>query len=593
MAFDKQRILNEGGTYHGLDNPLIECAGFTATKVEFAPLAATGSAPAYIKEDASLPKRMVIEGVFQREGVRNANQRLYPAGMFRKALSEGGAIRRRINDRAMIGHLEHPTEGTTDLNKGAILITEAWVQDDGTVMGRAIVYNTPEGLRLQEYIATGTKVGISSRGTGTVDSKGIVQEDFQLETWDMVYNPSTPGAHPTLKTESNENGTPFHSGVVESSTVSDTLPRQQEKSTMSLSARIAETQTAASRLLATDPAKLPLTERKKLVAELLDLRVKVAEEFTGEKRVSEVAAVLEALDKAKKTCEGLSDNVGGFTASPVGDAAPVQGGDQTGVPGGAWDTISKSIESLGAGERAKALEGVNTAAKIIASHIGKLPHVISALEAAVADKKEEVKESELPEEIQTLLTESSNEIISLSEREEAASAIVLEMRNRIKALQVQLKEAEAKVVDESTARANAEKAVAELTSVNHAGQVKEAIEAQVAKHPELDAFRDVLEKAESVAGVEAKATALLKGIQEKAAQRVAEAAAQKKAPTLAERLEAAAKKRVDEALPSGKTASREDANEALRQEPAPITESKPATKQRSLLGGMAKALKNI
>ena len=256
MGFDRSKIIAEGGKYHGSDNPLIESAPFVVTSSSMVALAESGNAPAYLKEDASLPKRMVIEGVFQRADVLNANRRVYPRSLWERLLDPNGSVMQRISERAMIGHLEHPESGSTDLNKGAILITKVWMEADGTVKGRAIIYNTPEGLRLQEYIATGTKVGISSRGTGTVDARGVVCEDFALETWDMVYNPSTPGANPTASetTESFTDGKPTR--VIENQRDPVRIdPRQSQDKPMSLSKRIAECRANVEPLLAQDPKR--------------------------------------------------------------------------------------------------------------------------------------------------------------------------------------------------------------------------------------------------------------------------------------------------------------------------------------------------
>jgi hypothetical protein len=417
MTFDRAKIIAEGGTYHDEKNPLIECASFSTTKVEWASVSDLGAAPAEIKEDANLPKRMMIEGVFQRADVRNANQRVYPRSLFERLLRADGPVQRRIVEKAMIGHLEHPTEGATDLNKGAIRIEKVWMESDGTVMGRAMVYNTPEGQRIQEYITTGTKIGISSRGTGTVDAKGHVCEDYALETWDMVYNPSTPGAHPGLTSESVSGaGT---KPVVETAPTSDNIQPHQDPP-MSLSKRISEARAEASRLLAVDPKRLTIEGRVKLAGDLLDARAKLAKDFVGEDRVSDVEKILKALDEARKLAEG-------------DDAAP-QGQVDTGIPGSAWDVVDKAIGALGAG-RTAVESHVKSMADLIAANLGKLPQLTAAVEAAAkGDDKPKVDEAK-HEELKGLLRESRDEIILLTEREEAASAIIEELTNRVSALQ--------------------------------------------------------------------------------------------------------------------------------------------------------------
>jgi hypothetical protein len=431
MTFDRAKIIAEGGKYHGTDNMLVECATFVADKVSRVPVAECGvSVPSHIKEDANLPKRMVIEGVFQRAGVKNANGRTYPRGLWERLLSEDGGVMRRIRERAMIGHLEHPTEGTTDLNKGAILIVEAWMEADGTIRGRAIVYNTPEGLRLQEYIETGTKVGISSRGTGTVDARGNVCEDFQLETWDMVYNPSTPGAHPTLKTESTDKADPKTS-VVENTTHTPSNPSRQDKP-MSLSKRIAEARASVTTILAVDPKRLTVEARQGLAADLLDARARIAESFKGDERVPEVTAIMADLEKAKATCETTTSGaVSGIQAADVGDTV------QSGVPG-TWDALDK----LSAGAAGPDKEALNkqfrSVAEMIAANIGKLPQIVAAVESVA---KGTFVESAKHTELVALLKDAQDEITRMTEREEAASAIIDETTDRVVALQAKVEEA--------------------------------------------------------------------------------------------------------------------------------------------------------
>jgi hypothetical protein len=553
MTFDRTKILAEGGKYHGPENPLIEKGPLTVTSSRMVPVADHGTAPAYLKEDASLPKRMLIEGVFQREGVRNVNGREYPFGMFERLLNPNGSVGQRIAERAMIGHLEHPENGTTDLNKGAILIIEAWVEKDGTVMGRAIVYNTPEGLRIQEYISTGTKIGISSRGTGTVDAKGCVCEDYQLETWDMVYNPSTPGAHPGLKTES-VNDEPSVRPPLVAEAKSDTIPAPASKDKpMSVSAQLAEMKQKALTFLALDARKLDEAGRAKLAADLLDLRVEVAEKFQGEKRVAEALKLLAALDEAKRIVETSSDVAGAVDAP----AAP-EGQVQTGVPGAGLDGVAPMLgiasPALPQGmEAGKAWEAFKSAAALVAANLGKIPQIQAAIEGAIKDEAPKVDES-----AKALLVEARDEIIKLTEANEAASAIITEMRSRsisLKELSEASKVAETKAVE----------ALAELTRVDTAGEMKKAVEEACAKHPALAAFKDMLESAESPAAVAVKVADLLKRLAEAApkAPKVEEAAPQAPAPvvkkSVAERIR---KPSVDESsLPAtgSKVESKKDA----------------------------------
>ena len=155
-----------------------------------------------------LPKdgRWVVEGPAQRSDVKNANKRVYGRKIWEKLIADKTSyVQEAIAERRMVGHLEHPKDGRTDLNEAAIVVMEATLKDDGVVWGKFELLETPKGLILQELTRKGVKWGVSSRGTGTVGDDGNVSEDdYHLKTWDAVASPSTPGAHPTLSASTDE-----------------------------------------------------------------------------------------------------------------------------------------------------------------------------------------------------------------------------------------------------------------------------------------------------------------------------------------------------------------------------------------------------
>lgn len=149
-----------------------------------------------------LPKggKWIVEGPAQRSDVKNANQRVYPRKLWEKLIADKKSyVQRAIAERAMIGHLEHPKDGRTDLNEAAIVTIDAALQEDGTVWNKFEILDTPKGNILQELTLKGVRWGVSSRGNGTVDDSGMVSEsDYVLKTWDAVAAPSTPGAYAKL-----------------------------------------------------------------------------------------------------------------------------------------------------------------------------------------------------------------------------------------------------------------------------------------------------------------------------------------------------------------------------------------------------------
>ena len=105
-----------------------------------------------------------------------------------------------INERRALGELDHPDDSVINLKNASHLITKMWWDGD-QVMGKIQVLSTPAGKVLSELINSGVKLGISSRGLGTVkESNGttLVEDDFQLICFDMVSEPSTPGAYMNL-----------------------------------------------------------------------------------------------------------------------------------------------------------------------------------------------------------------------------------------------------------------------------------------------------------------------------------------------------------------------------------------------------------
>src|ERR1035438_3175569 len=151
--------------------------------------------------------RMVVEGVFQASDKKNANGRIYPRSLWEKIL-KNEATNKAIEERRMFGELDHPQDGKWLLTRAAHIVTGMSMNDSGEILGRAEILDTPNGKILQELFSAGATVGISSRGSGSVKRSGegeVVQEDYKLETYDFVANPSTFGAFPKLVSENVEN----------------------------------------------------------------------------------------------------------------------------------------------------------------------------------------------------------------------------------------------------------------------------------------------------------------------------------------------------------------------------------------------------
>ncbi|KKM89014.1 hypothetical protein LCGC14_1252880 [marine sediment metagenome] len=153
--------------------------------------------PREIISEAKQGKLMVVEGRFQHADIKNANGRIYPDSLWEKVMSDRNVIE-RVNNREMFGELDHPEDGETKLQRSSHIVTKL-VKESKEINGRAVVMNTDSGRNLRAIFEAGGRVGVSSRGKGSVvheSGADVVQDDFVLETFDMVYNPSTPGAYP-------------------------------------------------------------------------------------------------------------------------------------------------------------------------------------------------------------------------------------------------------------------------------------------------------------------------------------------------------------------------------------------------------------
>ena len=134
-----------------------------------------------------------MTGVMQRAGVKNGNGRIYKKDTLQREIEN---YHKLVKERRALGELDHPDDSVINLKNASHLVPDVWWQGDD-VMGKVQVLNTPSGKVLQELVKAGVKLGISSRGMGSVkESNGdtIVEDDFQLICFDFVSEPSTDGA---------------------------------------------------------------------------------------------------------------------------------------------------------------------------------------------------------------------------------------------------------------------------------------------------------------------------------------------------------------------------------------------------------------
>ncbi len=147
-----------------------------------------------------------LTGLMQQAEVRNGNGRVYPSKTLMREVKNYQKI---VKERRALGELDHPETSVVNLSNASHLVTEIWADGD-KVMGKIEVLNTPSGRVLKELISSGVKLGISSRGMGSVredSGNTMVEDDFQLICFDMVSDPSTPGAF--MMTEARDRSTGY------------------------------------------------------------------------------------------------------------------------------------------------------------------------------------------------------------------------------------------------------------------------------------------------------------------------------------------------------------------------------------------------
>lgn len=152
---------------------------------------------------------VLVKGVLQRADAQNQNGRVYPKEILEREVEK---YQQLVKEKRALGELDHPESSVVSLKNVSHNIRECqWNGDD--VVGVVEILPTPSGNILKELLRAGIRLGISSRGMGSVESMGgnkvKVGEDFELIGWDFVSNPSTQGAfmeslNESVKLELNE-----------------------------------------------------------------------------------------------------------------------------------------------------------------------------------------------------------------------------------------------------------------------------------------------------------------------------------------------------------------------------------------------------
>ncbi len=202
-----------------------------------------------------------LEGRFQMADTGNANKRVYPNAIWERVFESNSTILERMTAGEMLSELDHPQDGETRLQRVVGRVSKIWRNESNAkeILGRMVIFATESGRQVKAIIDGGGRVGVSSRGQGSVvrmEGLDVVQSDFILETWDVVHNPSTPGAYPSVFPEATKVNSMSHP-------------------------KITEAQNRFARLRAHASAKLSDDARGLLIAEVTDLRQSLTEASWG------------------------------------------------------------------------------------------------------------------------------------------------------------------------------------------------------------------------------------------------------------------------------------------------------------------------
>lgn len=148
-----------------------------------------------LKESKERPGVFEVEGIMQRAGAKNQNGRIYEKEILLREVKK--YVSEFVDNGNAYGELDHPESAVVSLKNASHIVKHLrWDGDD--LIGIVELLNTPAGNIVKEIIKAGHTIGISSRGTGSVQQTNEghleVQDDFELVCWDFVSNPSTHGA---------------------------------------------------------------------------------------------------------------------------------------------------------------------------------------------------------------------------------------------------------------------------------------------------------------------------------------------------------------------------------------------------------------
>ena len=189
-----------------------------------------------LTEEKDGQKHLYIEGVFLQSEVRNRNGRVYPFSVLEKEV--GRYNEEYVTKGRALGELGHPDGPTVNLDRVSHRITSLKAEGNNFV-GKARILDTPMGNIAKSLLGEGVKLGVSSRGMGSIDRRedaNYVMDDFMLATAaDIVADPSAPDAFVNGIMEGKE--WVWDNGILQEKTVAKYQRHINESSRRELEAR--------------------------------------------------------------------------------------------------------------------------------------------------------------------------------------------------------------------------------------------------------------------------------------------------------------------------------------------------------------------
>ena len=155
------------------------------------------------KGEPVIEEPLIVYAVMQKYGVENRNERVYPEAILRR---EAENYLKLIKEKRALGEADHPESSIVAVSRISHNVVDLWWEGN-VLMGKLEIIMSPgfvnqgiiscEGDRVANYLRKGLKIGVSSRGVGSLEKesgKNMVQDDFELICWDVVTSPSTPGS---------------------------------------------------------------------------------------------------------------------------------------------------------------------------------------------------------------------------------------------------------------------------------------------------------------------------------------------------------------------------------------------------------------